>query len=387
MTESQNLNRTEEEIFPHSLDEYQEKVGEIIRNQNEKFSQLAQEQAKEIIEGAWRRADEIIHDSQDRGDEIIADSEKRAETIVVESQRKALRVSSEIEHQANQKALEITEEGKRRAQQIIREAEEKVKKEARDSMKSQKEKILAEAKDEASSIISEAKEDAERRSNDIVEKVKREAQKSLEEEMSRFRTDAQTQIAQIRLEAEKKAAELIDDVTSESKAVNEMIIENINKSEAMLGKFRSEMQVEIEDLIKNTTRARQRLERKITSYSQVNEAETAGREINGQSNTDTALWVTLRGEQSDQRGDGSYLFKGQIEMKTLAQMDYLKIRKLKSFMIQVPNMKYLGEVSGEEGIVLSFDIKEPLPLLDIFSNVPSVRDVVAQGENIKLILN
>jgi F0F1-type ATP synthase membrane subunit b/b' len=387
MTETQDFPQVENGIYSHSLDEYRQKVGEIIRSENEKFRELAQEQAKQIIDDAWQKAEEIIRESQKKAEKIISDSIDKGEKIVSDSRQNAVRTGNEIEQQANQTGSRIVEKARLTAQQIVQEAEEKIKREAKDTMKSQREKVLAKAKDEADSIIAEAKSDAEKKSNAIIERLKKEAQQNLEEEMVKFRADAQAQLVQIRLEAEKKAAHLIDEIANDSNEINEMIIDNIKKSETILGKFKNELQAEVADLTNNTTKARQTLEQKITRYSHMCEEETTGQEISGRPNGNTALWVTLKGEQLQKKDNVNYLFKGEIEMKSLSKFDYLKIRKLKGFMIQVPNIKYLGEFSNDEGIVLSFKMNEPLPLIDVLSNMPSVKKVETQGDNIKLILN
>jgi hypothetical protein len=76
-----------------------------------------------------------------------------------------------------------------------------------------------------------------------------------------------------------------------------------------------------------------------------------------------------------------------MELKTLSTMDYVVVRKLKGFLVQVPNIKYLGESSSEDGTILLFELKEPSPLMDILSNIPLVEDLVTEGDSIKLILN
>ena len=76
-----------------------------------------------------------------------------------------------------------------------------------------------------------------------------------------------------------------------------------------------------------------------------------------------------------------------MELKTLAPIDFSVVRKLKGYLTQIPNIIYLGESSSEEGTTLSFELKEPLPLIDILNKVPAVESVETQGENIKLILS
>jgi hypothetical protein len=171
------------------------------------------------------------------------------------------------------------------------------------------------------------------------------------------------------------------------KEVNEMIIDSIRNSEAILEKLRTELQEEIGDLTRNLMTARKNMEQGVTRFTEKTEEEIVPQKIHGNMAKSSALWVSLKGEKSSQRDENHYLFKGQIELKTLATMDYRLVRNLRSFLSQVPNVKYLGESSSEEGTVLSFDIKEPLPLVDILNSIPIVEKLVPQGDSVRLVLS
>ncbi len=387
MSDGQDSPQVNGAILSHSLNDYREKVGEIIRKENEKFSQLAQEQAKEIIEDACRKADQAVLESQQKASAIIAESEKKAETIIADCQKHAVKISGEIEQQANQKSSEIIEKAQQKAKQVIEEAEGNARKEAKGRVKSQEEKILAKAREEAALILTDARKNAEKESSETMEKTKMEAQQRFEEEITKFRAEAQAQTDQIRIEAQKKAAALIDDIINDNKELNEIIISITKKSETILGKFGNEMQVEAGELTKSVMAARQKIEQKLTAFIGKSEESAVLQRINGSSNKNSALWIVLKGDQSDRGDNGKFLFKGNMELKTLSPIDYLLVRKLKGFLIQVPNVKYLGESSSEEGTLLSFEMQEPLPLMDILSKIPWVENVEAQGDNIKLILN
>jgi vacuolar-type H+-ATPase subunit H len=387
MPEGQDLPQIEDGILTHSLTDYREKVGEIIRKENEKFSQLAQEQAKGIIEDALKKGEELILGSQKKAAAIVADGEKKAEGILADCQKRAVNINNEIEQQANKRSAEIIEKAQQKARQIIQEAEESAKKEAKNRVKTQEEKFLAKAREEAGLIIAEARKNAEKESNQIMEKTKLEAQQRFEEEIAKFRAEAQAQTAQIRVEAEKKAAALIDDIVGDNKEINELIIETVKKSEGILEKFGNEMQVEAGELTKNVMAARQKIEKKAAAFAGKGDQDAVLQRINGNTGKSSALWIALKGEQLEQKDNGGFLFKGQMELKTLSPIDYLLVRKLKGFLLQVPNVKYLGESSSEEGTMMSFEMKEPLPLVDILGKIPLVGNVETQGDSIKLILN
>ena len=387
MTEIQDSTQTEEGVFTHSLSDYRSKVEEIIRTENERFRELAEEQAKGIIDNAWKKAEEIVNESQKKAKGIIAESEDKALAIISDSRQKALNIGNEIEQQAKQKSSEIIDEAQQKAQEIVQEAEENATKEAKNRVKSHEEKILSKAKEEADSIVENARKDAEKETEEIIESTKREAEQRVEEEVEKFRVQAQEQSTQIRLEAEKKATKLIDRVIEEGSAINGVIVETIKNSENLLEKLKSEMQTEIGELTKNLVAARKRMEKNVTAFTESSEEETVLQNMHGKSNNNMPIWATLKGDRTVPRENGQYLFIGQMELKILSAMDYKLVKQLKDFLVRVPNMKYLGESSSEEGSILSFEMKEPLPIMDILSDMPLVEDVATQGDSIKLILN
>jgi F0F1-type ATP synthase membrane subunit b/b' len=386
MTEIQNSPRVEEGIFTHSLSDYRSKVEEIIRTENERFRELAEEQATGIIDNAWKKAEEIISESREKAKEIISESQNKAYAIISDSQEKASNISNEIEQQAKQKTSEVLKEADQRARHLIQEAEEKATADAKNRVRSQEEKIISKAKQEASSIVADARKTAEKETDEIIERTKQEAERRVEEEIEKVRTQAQEQAVQIRIEAERKAAKLIDKIVGDGGNVNEMIIGAIKNSEDFLEKMKSDLQEEIGKLTKGLMTARKSMEQSVTDFSEKSEAASVLQTLHKGLNKKLALWVTLRGNKTAVKSNSDFLFRGQIELKTLSTMDYTLVRELKTYLSKVPHVKYLGESSSEEGSILSFEIQEPLPIIDILGSIPLVENAEILGDNIKLTL-
>jgi vacuolar-type H+-ATPase subunit H len=387
MSEIQEASHAEHGILAHSLNDYRSKVEDIIRTENERFRELAEEQAKTIIDSAWQKAENIIAESQKKAGEIIAAGEKKAEEAVEDSQQKALKISSEIEQKAHQRYAEIVDEAQQKAQLVIREADEKARKEAKNRVKLQEEKIIAKAKEDAASLITDMKNNAEKEKNEIIARAQKEAEQRREEEIARLQAEIQTQSANILAEAEKKATNLINAIVSGSNEVNDMIIKTMKNSEAILEKLKNELNAEIGELTSNIVTTRNKLEQMVvTALAEKSEENTLLRKGFRNSNNNAVIWVALDGEKSAQRDDNTYLFTGRIELKALPSTDHPTLKNLKNFFNQVPNIKYLGESYTEEGYMLTFEIKEPLPLIDILSKIPSVEKVVTLEDSLKLIL-
>ena len=387
MTEIKESSKSEDGVFTHSLSDYRSKVGEIIRTENERFRELAEEQAQGIIDNAWQKAEEIVNEGKEQAKAAVAEGQDKASAIISDSRQKASELGNEIEKQANQKASEMISRARREAEQIVNDAEERAKAEAKSRVRKQEEKILARAKEDAESIIADARKGAEKETAEIIERTKQEAEQRVEEEIDRVRSQARDQSNQIRIEAEKKATRFVDKVIEDGNVVNEMIIESIKSSENLLEKMKNEMQVEIGKLTKDLTTARNKMEQAVTAFAEKSENAEAFQSLRKDLNKKLALWVTLKGKRTVVKDNGEFLFKGQIELKTLSTMSYVLVKDLKGFLTKVPNVKYLGESSGEEGSILSFEFIEPLPLLDILGSIPMVENVVEQGDTVKLSLN
>jgi vacuolar-type H+-ATPase subunit H len=387
MMEIQDASQVEEGIFSHSLNDYRSKVGEIIRTENERFRQLAEEQAQGIIDSAWQKAETIVNESQGKAAKIIADSEEQALSIISDSRDKASDIGKKMEEEAKRRASDIIAGAEQEAGEILREAEERAEKEAKNRVKSQEEKILNKARREADSIIAEARKNAEKETDAIVEKTKAEAEGRVEEELEKFRLQAREQAAQIRVEAEKKASKLIEKIIADGNVVNDMIIEAIKNSESFLENMKNEMQLEVGELTRGLTTARASLEQTVTRFSEKTDDVSVLQNPHKKQNKNLALWVTLKGDKTYLEAEGDFMFQGQMELKTLSSVEYTLVKELKGFLTRVPNVKYLGESSSEEGTILTFEIQEPLPLIDILGNIPLVQNVVTQGDNISLSLN
>ena len=374
-------------VFAHSLSDYRLKVEDIIRTENERFRKLAEEQARVIIDSARQQEEEIIRGSQQKASEIIAETEKKAGKIVEDSQEQALKISNEIEQQANQKSSEIINEAQQKAQQLIQEAEEKIGEEAKKRVKSEEEKILSKAREDAHSIIADMREKAEKEKNEIIEGAKKEAVQRVEEEVAKFQANAQAQSAHIHDEAGKKAANLINAIIDNNKELNDMIIKTIRNSETTLEKLNSEMNTEAGELTKNIVTARKILKQTaVTALAEKSEEDTIPRKSYQNSNKNEVVWVTLRGEKSAKRDDKTHLFKGPIKLKAFSSMSYTVLKNMRNYFNQVPNVKYLGESCTDEVYILEFEMKEPLPLIDILRNIPSVEKVETLKDSFKLIL-
>jgi len=104
-------------------------------------------------------------------------------------------------------------------------------------------------------------------------------------------------------------------------------------------------------------------------------------------NQNTVLSVELIAEKYDEENGFNDYFSGQMELKTLsASFDYRQIMKLRNHLLQSPSIKCITECASEKEMTVLFEVKEPLPLLDILSNIPSVDRLIAQDDGVNLIL-
>jgi vacuolar-type H+-ATPase subunit H len=400
--------KIENDASRYSLDEYRNKLEEIIRSENEKFRLLAEEEAKEITSEAWRKADEIISQSQKKAADnigisemkaakIVGDSQIKADKIIEEYKQKALTERDKIIQQAQEETSSLIEKANQEAKQIIFKAEENAREEAKSRVKSEREKILSKARQESDSIIAlaqqeateiitSAKDKAEKEAQDTVERAKEEAEILIRDEIEKFRGETQAQATQIITQTEKKAQRLINEVMNDSKQLHTLIVNSVSKAENLIVKMKEDMQIEFGELTKRTAEKNNKLEEKIASFVSDNKSEIEEVSIKDL-NLSNDIWLILKGGKSAaQIGDDEFV-NGEIELKTLASFDKKRMNNFKKLFTQIPSVDCIGEYASEEGYKIHYQLKEPLPLLDILKNTPWIDRLVEDGNNLKLTIH
>jgi F0F1-type ATP synthase membrane subunit b/b' len=396
--------------------EDREQPGEAAQDESQRFSRLGQQHAQQIVQEAWREAEEVIARSQEKAAEIIENSRREADEVLAERKAKADdaikearkqadeaaaegqaranaaieearkladEVGRRIEQEAKEQAEVILADARQEAEDLVRRAGEDLNKQLKEKTKDRREKLLAEAREEADGIIAAAKEEAEKEGRRIVGELQRETQQRLEQETVSFKSYAQAQADEIRSDTEKRAARLLRAIDEDSRRVNGLLADSLKKYEDILGRLKEDVQNEVGEIAKDVTAARKDIENKLTSYTADSESEDAAMP-SVKPSTGASFWITLGEPMSD---DGLNLYKGRLDLKTLSVVEHRKVRSLKAFLSRVQNVKYVGESSNDEGTVLSFEITEPMPLMEILDNVPDVITSEQSGNNIKLTLN
>jgi vacuolar-type H+-ATPase subunit H len=354
-------------------------------------AQLPNDEFTKIFDAYRVKIDEItqrtqrnLHNNNDTASD--SDSEITVEHVTrfqaePEKQPKVTNGPIKIELSAIKESEEIINEAKRKAQQIIAEAESDIRKEARKKTQLQVEKILDNARQEAEDIIAQAKDEAQENRNEAIVTVKEEAAQLIREITEKCRQDTQEQSSQIIAEAEEKAAKMMADVVKSGQEISRLVEEIVNKSRKTINEFETKLQLDTGELTKVISETQMRLQQ-ITVVAEEEEPKPVPQEKNKETYKNPTLAVHLLGNKSNGKHNTSGLFSGQLEMKSLsASFDYQYLKALKRYLIHIPNIKYLQESASERETTVSFDIKEPLPLMDILNKVPLVDKVVAESED------
>ena len=350
--------------FAKIFDEYRAKIEEITRKTAERNLQLFHE------------------DSNNTADN---DGEKPEETNA-NGQQEPINIGAEVERQANKEASEIINEAKLKAQQLLNEAEEKINKEAKKKAQSQVDKIISKAKKEAEDIMAQARQVAEKGKNEILATSRQEAEQLIKDITEKCREETQAQSSQVVTEAREKAEKMITDVVTSSTEISQTVTEIMNKSQKTMHEFEHELQMEFSELAEAIAEARNKLAQVTTGVFERGETRVAPSNKNEELNRNTVLSVQLKGEKSNDGNGSNSLFSGQVELKSISSFDYRHLRNLTNYLIHVPSIKYVQECASEKEMSVLFDVQEPLPLLDILSDIPSVDKVIAESDGISLIL-
>jgi F0F1-type ATP synthase membrane subunit b/b' len=288
---------------------------------------------------------------------------------------------------ADIEAEEILQAAKRRAQQIVDESEEKARKEASKKTQSQVEKIIAKAKKDAEDIIALAREATEKESNEVVAAAKQETERLIKEITEKCRRETQTQANRAIDAARDKADKLMTEIVMSCQGISLMVSEIVTRTRQTIDEFEAKLQTDVGELSKAIAEAQQRLQEFNTIA--VKEKEEVGLiPVNRVQETPDMLTlsVNILGTQTNGEHDSEPLFSGEVEMKSISPaFDYTYLKNLKRYLVLIPSISYVQEHASEKETSILFDIKEPVPLLEILRNIPMVEAVNTNNDMINIV--
>jgi vacuolar-type H+-ATPase subunit H len=287
---------------------------------------------------------------------------------------------------AFEESTEILDQARREAKQIIEEAEESAKKEARKRTQSQVDKIIEKARKEAEEVVARANKNAEKVRDEVIAESKREADYIIREITQKYRQETEAKSSRMMAEAQEKAGKMLADISASTMLVGKHITEIVNKARQTTRELETNLQAELVELTKVITETQNKLEDvgKTTREEKYVPPPSPKQSSETKSNptSNPTLAIRLIGEKSSAKNGNGVLFTGQMEMKSeSASFDYQYLKKLKKYLVHIPKIKYLQEYASEKEMSVVFDVLEPLPLLDILSNIPMVDEVITRADD------
>ncbi len=319
-------------------------------------------------------------------DNTVDNDDEPPEEIINEGQPEATYCPVEVERQPDKEVANIVKEAKQKAKQIIHEAEERIKKEAKKKTQSKVDQIIGKARKESEDIIARARQAAEKEGNEIVAASKHEAKQLIKYISEKYREETQAQSSQVIAEARKKAEEMLAGVIASSTQINQLVSEIVHRANNTVHELENRLQIEISELARAITEAQKKLEQVGTVTAEEKELRAAPSKKKGETDKNTVLFVRFTGEKSRGNNGDNPLFSGQMEMKAVSSFEYKQIKNIKNHLAHTPGIRYVQEYASEKEMSVFFEVKEPLPLLDIFGNLPSVDKVITEADGISLIL-
>jgi vacuolar-type H+-ATPase subunit H len=285
----------------------------------------------------------------------------------------------------------IVNKAKREARRIIDEAEESIKKEAKKKTLSQVEKILEKAKKEAEAIVAEATLNYDKVKEGAVAEAKKESDQVLTEITQKYRQQVEEQASRTIIEAQSKASNMLTDVSMSTTQISQHLSQLVEKVKKMSGELEEAVQTEIVELTKVISDTQMKLEEANKAAMIEKPLPASSKQVKEQEQVQgisPVLAVHLIGNRTNGKNGTSVMFSGQIEMKSdSASFDYQYLKKLKKYLIHVPNIKYVQEYSSEKETTVLFEIREPMAIFDTFSNIPMVDEIIKKTDDeISLVL-
>jgi F0F1-type ATP synthase membrane subunit b/b' len=354
--------------------------------QKDEFSKIFDDYRAKIEEIS-RKTSKSFPNADSASDKNAGGEADNMEVMVSRDQPRLNGGRAEVISPADLEAEDIIQAAKKRAQQIIHEAEEKSKKEAKKRTQSEVDKIIAKSRKDALEIITQTKQAAEKERNEIIVASKNEAEQLIKEITEKCRQETQAQSSRAIEEAREKADKITSDIVSSSKEISEKVNEIITRTKQMVEEFEGKIQTETGELVQTIKATQQQFEQFFQATRKEDENKEAPANNNNKEPINTpALGLRVLGEKSNGNNGSHTLFSGQVEMRSISTpFDYQYLKNLKKYLIHIPNIKYVQESASEKEMSIVFDLKEPLPLLDIIKNIPLVDEVTTEAGNISII--
>ncbi|MFA5309918.1 MAG: hypothetical protein WC370_10620 [Dehalococcoidales bacterium] len=277
----------------------------------------------------------------------------------------------------------IIKEAKRQAQRIIAEAEDIIKKESKKKTQSHVSKILEDARKEAEEIVGKARQSAEKEKAEAAAVLKQERELVTREITDKCTSESRQQAAQMLAEAREKSAALMQEILAEGTEIGRLMEEIINRTKNTMSEFETRLRSETGELAKSISQTQNKL--MLLTAPPEKEAPKAEETATARSKEpikNPAMSVRLLGEHTGDKNNGTGLFSGHLEMKSAsASFDYQYLKNLKKYLMHIPGIKYIQESASEKEVSVLFDIKEPLPLLDILNHVPIIDEVIVETDD------
>jgi vacuolar-type H+-ATPase subunit H len=365
MAKSDVKTDTNKDEFSRIFDEYRAKIEEISRKSVRNPSQNGH-----ATDAAARDAEEL-------------------EVTVTRVQPTPSGSPKETISSYEMEAQEIIVAARRRAQQIIDEAEEKSKKEASKRTQSQVEKIINKARKEAEETIAQARQATEKESSEIAAAAKQEAERLIKEITEKCRYETQTQSNRAIEEARGKADRMMNDIVTSCKEISGMVNEIVSRTRQTIDEFEAKLQTDVSELAKAIAGTQQKLQ-EVTTFALKEKEEVKPAPVSKKTEKTEiietpTLAVKVLGAKSNGQHGTQPLYSGQVEMKSIsASFDYQYLKNLKKYLVHIPNIRYVQEYASEKEISILFELKEPLPLLEIIRNIPQVDEVITDADDISI---
>lgn len=331
--------------------------------------------------------EKLVEDEEATGDETPV-AEEKLEDIVSRIEPESVERPVEVIWPSEKESVEIIKEAKRKAQQLISQAEENIKKEAKKKTRVQVERIIGKAKKEAEVFVARAVQATEKERDEAIATSKNESEQLISDLTEKCQQEAQSQASRVIAEAREKAEKMMADIVTSSTEINRLVTTIVNRARNTINEFEERLQSETGELAEVITETQKKLEQ-VTMIAR--QEETVPEPvIKNKESKEPVNNPTLSIRLLDNKGNGNNaLYSGQVEVKTVSSsFDYQYLKNLKRHLANIPDIKYLQEFASEKEMSLMFDITEPLPLLDILGDVPSVDRVVAEADDdIRIIFN
>ena len=394
MLQEQNQTEFKTDESGNVLDDYKNRIVEVIERERYQVIQMANEEASEIIAQAREESARIIETAHESAEQVLADSRERGEHDGRDERDRIIGEAYKEAEQIMRQARTATEEELKTRREALREGAQREALVIRD-------KAIQKAEREGKTIISDAREKAAAIKKEAEDKARKQAKRRTSREVERIISIAQQKATQIieaaRCISQYEADRLIPEGLKKAGISEVEVRETVSKDDTKMSTSISNeppegvaepmvahVQIEAESSLEQVY-----AEPESDSEYQVPpeaSAVTSQKAAVDQGATEDNT-ILSEPESTAPMGNAPELFEGKLGLEVTPRVSYTIMGEFKRWLRFNPNITIeTADKAVTDGSVVTLNLLKPTPIIDLLTCIPIVEYAEKGNGSVHVVL-